>query len=94
MRKEQQRHDISEKMWKLPELHLPEQRGQWGGIAQDTGGSLLGYFGSYAQEHRGGIYHCVTENGILYISVFVNGVTRKSGKSRLKHRLMNLILNE
>ncbi len=29
------RHDISDKVWSLLEPHLPGQRGQWGGIAQD-----------------------------------------------------------
>ena len=30
------RHDISDKVWALLEPHLPGQRGQWGGIAQDN----------------------------------------------------------
>ena len=30
------RHDISDKVWELLEPHLPGQRGQWGGIAQDN----------------------------------------------------------
>ena len=30
------RHDISDKVWSLLEPHLPGQRGQWGGIAQDN----------------------------------------------------------
>ena len=30
------RHDISDKAWALLEPHLPGQRGQWGGIAQDN----------------------------------------------------------
>ncbi len=30
------RHDINEKVWELLEPHLPGQRGQWGGIAQDN----------------------------------------------------------
>ena len=29
------RHDISDEVWTLLEPHLPGQRGQWGGIAQD-----------------------------------------------------------
>ena len=28
--------DISDKVWSLLEPHLPGQRGQWGGIAQDN----------------------------------------------------------
>ena len=30
------RHDISGEVWTLLEPHLPGQRGQWGGIAQDN----------------------------------------------------------
>ena len=30
------RHDISDEVWTLLEPHLPGQRGQWGGIAQDN----------------------------------------------------------
>ena len=30
------RHDINDKVWALIEPHLPGQRGQWGGIAQDN----------------------------------------------------------
>ena len=30
------RHDISDKVWSLLEPHLPGQRGQWGGIAQNN----------------------------------------------------------
>jgi transposase len=30
------RHDISDKVWSLLELHLPGQRGQLGGIAHDN----------------------------------------------------------
>ena len=30
------RHDINEKVRELLEPHLPGQRGQWGGIAQDN----------------------------------------------------------
>ncbi len=30
------RHDINDKVWELLEPHLPGQRGQWGGIAQDN----------------------------------------------------------
>lgn len=30
------RHDISDEVWSLLEPHLPGQRGQWGGIAQDN----------------------------------------------------------
>ncbi|MEY8576556.1 IS5/IS1182 family transposase, partial [Oscillospiraceae bacterium 21-37] len=30
------RHDINDKVWERLEPHLPGQRGQWGGIAQDN----------------------------------------------------------
>lgn len=32
----QHRHDISDEAWALPEPILPEQCGQWGGIAKDN----------------------------------------------------------
>ena len=32
----QHRHDISNEIWALLELHLPGQAGQWGGIAEDN----------------------------------------------------------
>ena len=35
MANEQQRHDMSDKVWNLLKPHLPGQRGQWGGIAKD-----------------------------------------------------------
>ena len=41
---EQQRHDISDGVWKLLEPHLPGQRGQWGGIAQDNRRFINGVF--------------------------------------------------
>ena len=30
------RHDISDEVWNLISSHLPGQRGQWGGIAEDN----------------------------------------------------------
>ena len=30
------RHDINDNVWALLEPHLPGQRGQWGGIAEDN----------------------------------------------------------
>ena len=30
------RHDISDRVWEMLKPLLPGQRGQWGGIAQDT----------------------------------------------------------
>ena len=32
----QHRHDLSDQAWALLEPHLPGQRGQWGGIAQNN----------------------------------------------------------
>ena len=84
---------MSDTVWNLLEPHLPGQRGQWGGIAQDNRRFVNGVFGFYAQEHRGGIYRRATGNGVLYISVFADGVIREPGKSCWKSWLMNLILN-
>ena len=44
MKNEQQRHDISDAVWSLLEPHLPGQRGQCGGIAQDNRRFINGVF--------------------------------------------------
>ena len=44
MSNEQQRHDISDEVWSFLEPHLPGQRGQWGGIAQDNRRFINGVF--------------------------------------------------
>jgi len=44
MANEQQRHDISDKVWELLEPLLPGQEGQWGGIAEDNRRFLNGVF--------------------------------------------------
>ena len=44
MSNEQQRHDISDAVWSLLEPHLPGQRGQWGGTAQDNRRFINGVF--------------------------------------------------
>ena len=44
MKNEQQRHGISDAVWSLLEPHLPGQRGQWGGIAQDNRRFINGVF--------------------------------------------------
>lgn len=44
MSNEQQRHDISDRAWKLLEPHLPGQRGQWGGIGKDNRRFINGVF--------------------------------------------------
>ena len=36
MQPDYHRHDITEEVWRLLEPHLPGQRGQWGGIADDN----------------------------------------------------------
>ncbi len=30
------RHDISDRVWNLPEAHLPGRKGAWGGVAKDN----------------------------------------------------------
>ena len=44
MANEQQRHDMSDKVWNLLKPHLPGQRGQWGGVAKDNRRFLNGVF--------------------------------------------------
>lgn len=38
------RHDISDEIWELLKDHLPGQRGQWGGIAEDNRRFINGVF--------------------------------------------------
>ena len=38
------RHDISDEFWEKIELHLPGQRGQWGGIAENNRRFINGVF--------------------------------------------------
>ena len=40
----QQRHDMSDAVWTLLEPHLPGQKGQWGGIAEDNRRFVNGVF--------------------------------------------------
>ena len=44
MSNEQQRHDISDKVWRPLEPHLPGQRGQWFGIEKDSRWFINGVF--------------------------------------------------
>lgn len=44
MPNDQNRHDITDKMWRVLSPLLPGQRGQWGGIAEDNRRFLNGVF--------------------------------------------------
>ena len=44
MEKQQNRHDLNDRMWAVLEPLLPGQRGQWGGIAEDNRRFLNGVF--------------------------------------------------
>lgn len=44
MKNPQNRHDISDSVWALLAPHLPGQKGQWGGIADDNRRFLNGVF--------------------------------------------------
>ena len=93
MKNEQQRHDISDAVWSLLEPHLPGQRGQWGGIAQDNRRFINGvfwilrtgapwrdlppFYGKWGTVYQGS----------------ADGVTRGSGKNCWKFWLMSPILN-
>ena len=93
MSNEQQRHDISDKVWKLLEPHLPGQRGQWGGIAKDNRNLSTACFGLYAPEPRGETYRRAMGNGAVYISGSADGGIRASGKNCWKFWWMSRILN-
>ena len=93
MSNEQQRYDSRDQVWNLPEPHRSGQRGQWGGTAQDNRRSINGVFWILHTGAHGGGCRRATGNGVLYISVFADGVIREPGKSCWKSWLMNLILN-
>ena len=88
MKNEQQRHDISDAVWSLLEPHLPGQRGQWGGIAQDNRRFINGVF-------------WILRTGAPWRDLppfygkwgSADGVTRGSGKNCWKFWLMSSILN-
>ena len=87
MKNEQQRHDISDAVWSLLEPHLPGQRGQWGGIAQDNRRFINGVFWIL---RTGAPWRDLPP---FCISGSADGVTRGSGKNCWKFWLMSPILN-
>lgn len=93
MKNEQQRHDISDAVWSLLEPHLPGQRGQWGGIAQDNRRFINGVFWVLRTGAPWRDLPPFYGNGVPCISVSADGVTRGSGKNCWKFWLMSPILN-
>ena len=93
MKNEQQRHDISDAVWSLLEPHLPGQRGQWGGIAQDNRRFINGVFWILRTGAPWRDLPRSTGNGVPFISGSADGVTRGSGKNCWKFWLMSPILN-
>lgn len=77
----QHRHGISDEAWALLEPILPSQRGQWGGIAKDNRFLSTLYFGFCEHEYPGVICHLLMENGVPFISIFVDDVMQGPGKS-------------
>ena len=75
------RHDISDKVWALLEPHLPGQRGQWDGIAQDNRRFINAVFWCCEQEPPGEIYRQITENGERSIRGLSGGAEKVSGKT-------------
>jgi len=88
------RHDISEKLWKLLEPNLPGSKGSVGSPPLlITACSSTQYFGYYAPERRGGIYHQTSVIGKMYNVDFADGVTVEYGKNYWKCALMNRIMS-
>ena len=80
MKNEQQRHDISDAVWSLLEPHLPGQRGQWGGMAQDNRRFINGVFWIfYARSTVADLPPFYGKWGTVY-QRFRSGVTRDLGK--------------
>ena len=57
------RHDINDNVWALLEPHLPGQRGQWGGIAQDNRRFINAVFWVLRTEHPGVTCLPIAESG-------------------------------
>lgn len=75
------RHDISDEMWALLEPHLPGQRGQWGGIAQDNRRFINAVFRVLRTGAPWRDLHRIMENGERFIRDLSGGAERVSGKS-------------
>ena len=78
------RHDISDKAWALLAPHLPGQRGQWGGIAQDNRRLINAVFWVLRTPHgthHGVIFLQTMANGALCTSVLFVGAEKESGES-------------
>lgn len=56
MANEQQRHDISDKVWEVLEPHLPDSHGRGVVLPMIIGSLLTEFSGFYAQELRGETY--------------------------------------
>ena len=93
MKNEQQRHDISDAVWSLLEPHLPGQRGQWGGIAQDNRRFINGVFWILRTGAPWRDLPPLYGKWVPCISGSADGVTRDSGKNCRKFWLMSPILN-
>ena len=93
MKNEQQRHDISDAVWSLLEPHLPGQRGQWGGIAQDNRRFINGVFWILRTGAPWRDLPPFYGKWGACISGSADGVTRGSGKNCWKFWLMSPILN-
>ena len=76
----QHRHDISDKAWAVLSPILPGQPGQWGGIAKDNRKFINGVFWIYVLVLLGVTFLLNMASGVLFINVFVDGVTTGLGK--------------
>ncbi len=81
MTQSHRRHDISDKVWLLPEEHLPGRKGAWGGVASDNRQFINAVSGLYERVLHGEIYRRTTEAGAIHTVVLFAGVTKVSGRS-------------
>ena len=73
------RHVISDEVWALLEPHLPGQRGQWGGIAEDNRRFINAVF--CAPVRLGATCPLITGSGTRFTVVFLAGAKREYGKT-------------
>lgn len=83
MSNEQQRYDISDKVWDLLKPHHTclDSEGSGAELRRIIGGLSMACFGFYAQEPHGGTYRRAMGNRVLCISGSADGGTKVSGNS-------------
>ena len=87
------RHDVSDKVWKLLEPHLPGREGTWGGKARDNRMFIMQFSGYYALAHLGVIYRLTMVIGRMCIADFAVAGIRAYGRNCWSYQSKVLILS-